>query len=65
MPSLDDFAGELSIIAQDAESPTLFVNEYSAGRRTQTIRRWAGPIDLQGLPPHWRNSKPAASGDTR
>lgn len=57
IPSLDRYADELSIITQDAESPTLFVNEYSAGRRTQTIRRWAGPIDLRGLPPHWRNAK--------
>jgi sugar/nucleoside kinase (ribokinase family) len=57
IPSLDAFADELSIITQDAESPTVFVNEYAAGRRTQTIRRWAGPIDLRGLPPHWRNAR--------
>ena len=57
VPSLDEFAGELSIITQEAESPTFFVNEYAAGRRTQTIRRWAGPIDLRGLPPHWRNAR--------
>ena len=25
--------------------------------RTQTIRTWAGPIDLRGLPPHWGNAK--------
>jgi sugar/nucleoside kinase (ribokinase family) len=57
IPSLDEFAGELAIINQDAETPTIFVNEYHAGRRTQTIRRWAGPIDLRGLPPHWRNAR--------
>ena len=57
IPSLDEFANELSVIVQDAESPTIFVNEYSAGRRTQTIRRWAGPIDLRGLPPHWANAR--------
>jgi sugar/nucleoside kinase (ribokinase family) len=57
IPSLDEFAGELSIITQDADSPTLFVNEYHAGRRTQMIKRWAGPIDLRGLPPHWRNAR--------
>lgn len=57
IPSLGPYAGELSIIAQNAESPTIFVNQYSAGRRTQIIRRWAGPIDLQGLPPHWRNAR--------
>jgi len=57
VPSLDEFAGEISIVAQEAESPTFFVNEYRAGRRTQQIRRWAGPIDLRGLPPHWRNAR--------
>lgn len=57
IPSLEPFAGELSIVTQEAESPTLFVNEYTAGRRNQTIRRWAGPIDLRGLPPHWRNAR--------
>ena len=57
VPSLDQFADELSIITQDAESPTFFVNEYAAGRRTQKILRWAGPIDLRGLPPHWRNAR--------
>jgi sugar/nucleoside kinase (ribokinase family) len=57
IPSLEEFADELAIINQDAETPTIFVNEYHAGRRTQTIRRWAGPIDLRGLPPHWRNAR--------
>lgn len=57
IPSLEEFAGELSIIVQDAERPTVFVNEYSAGRRVQTLPHWAGPIDLRGLPPHWRNAR--------
>jgi len=57
IPSLAEYAGELSIITQDAERPTMFVNVYSAGRRAQTIRHWAGPIDLSGLPPHWRNAR--------
>lgn len=57
VPSLDEFAGELSIIVQDADTPTMFVNEYTAGRRVQQMPRWAGPIDLRGLPPHWRNAK--------
>jgi sugar/nucleoside kinase (ribokinase family) len=57
IPSLEEFAGEISIIVQDAEAPTMMVNEYSAGRRTQQIPLWAGPIDLRGLPPHWRNAK--------
>ncbi len=57
IPSLDQFADEISIVVQDAESPTMFVNEYQAGRRTQQMPRWAGEIDLRGLPPHWRNAK--------
>ncbi|CAN5800564.1 hypothetical protein BH23CHL4_BH23CHL4_10510 [soil metagenome] len=57
VPSLEPFAGELSIIVQEAESTTMFVNTYSGGRRTQQLPRWAGPIDLRGLPPHWRNAK--------
>jgi sugar/nucleoside kinase (ribokinase family) len=57
IPSLEPYAGELNIIVQDAESPTMFVNEYLAGRRTQHLPKWAGPIDLRGLPPHWRNAR--------
>ncbi len=57
IPSLEPFAEELNIIVQGAESPTMFVNEYLAGRRTQHLPKWAGPIDLRGLPPHWRNAR--------
>ena len=57
VPSLDEYAGEISIIVQEADSPTIFVNEYNAGRREQKMPKWAGPIDLRGLPPHWRNAK--------
>jgi sugar/nucleoside kinase (ribokinase family) len=57
VPSLDQFADELNIIVQDADTPTVFVNEYTAGRRVQTMPKWAGQIDLRGLPPHWRNAK--------
>ncbi|MDP9363930.1 MAG: PfkB family carbohydrate kinase, partial [Chloroflexota bacterium] len=57
VPSLDQYAGELNIITQAADGPTLFVNRYAAGRRTQEIRHWAGPIDLRGLPPHWGNAR--------
>jgi len=57
IPSLDAFAGEISIIVQDADTPTMFVNEYNAGRRVQMMPKWAGEIDLRGLPPHWRNAK--------
>ena len=57
VPSLDQFGDEISIIVQEAEAPTVFVNVYNAGRRTQTMPKWGGQIDLRGLPPHWRNAK--------
>lgn len=57
VPGLEEFAGDIQIIVQDADVPTTFVNEYQATRRVQTIKHWAGPIDLRGLPPHWRNAK--------
>ncbi len=57
IPSLEPYADELNIIVQDAETPTMFVNEYQAGRRTQQLPKWGGPIDLRGLPPHWRNAR--------
>ena len=57
VPSLEPFAGEINIVCQDAEVPTTFINVYTAGRREQTMPHWAGPIDLRGLPPHWRNAR--------
>jgi sugar/nucleoside kinase (ribokinase family) len=57
VPSLEPFSDQLTIITQAADAPTFFVNEYVGSRRTQTIRTWAGPIDLRGLPPHWGNAK--------
>lgn len=57
IPSLEPYLNEVSIIVQDAEVPTTFINEYRADRRVQTMPHWAGPIDLNGLPPHWRNAK--------
>jgi len=57
IPSLEPYASEISIICQEAERPTTFINEYLVDRRVQTMPHWAGPIDLRGLPPHWRNAK--------
>lgn len=57
IPSLEPFLGEVNIIVQDAATPTVFVNDYRAERRVQTLLHWAGRIDLNGLPPHWRNAK--------
>lgn len=57
IPSLEEYAEELSIIVQDSDTTTMFVNEYTGGRRTQKLPEWAGQIDLRGLPPHWRNAR--------
>lgn len=57
IPSLDDYAEEVSIIVQDADTTTMFINEYKGPHRTQRLPQWAGPIDLRGLPPHWRNAR--------
>ena len=56
-PPLTLDSDRIQIVVQDAEWPTCFVNDYSAGRRTQQITRWAGPIDLRGLPPSWRTAR--------
>jgi len=56
VPSLEPFADQVSIIVQDADVPTTFINEYRADLRVQTVPHWAGEIDLRGLPPHWRNA---------
>ncbi|MBA2758516.1 MAG: carbohydrate kinase [Chloroflexia bacterium] len=57
IPALEPYLNEVSIIVQDAEMPTTFINEYRADRRIQTMPHWAGRIDVNGLPPHWRNAK--------
>jgi len=57
VPSLDLGDDRIQIVVEQAEWPTFFVNDYSSGRRTQQITRWAGPIDLAGLPPAWRSAR--------
>ena len=57
IPDLGVFSDRVQVIVQDAEWPTFFVNEYVGGRRNQQITRWAGPIDLRGLPPHWHSPR--------
>lgn len=57
IPSLDPYLDNISIIVQDADMPTVFINDYRAERRVQSALHWAGRIDLNGLPPHWRNAK--------
>lgn len=57
IPSLDQYAGEMSFVVQEAEDTTVFMNRYEPGRRVQYLKHWGGEIDLRGLPPHWRNAR--------
>jgi sugar/nucleoside kinase (ribokinase family) len=57
VPGLEEYAGELQLIVQDADVPTTFENHYLGTRRQQVVRHWAGPIDIRGIPPHWANAK--------
>jgi sugar/nucleoside kinase (ribokinase family) len=57
IPALDIASDKIQVIVQDAEWPTVMVNDYSSGRRIQHVPRWAGPIDLRGLPPSWRTPR--------
>lgn len=58
VPSLEPILTDrISIVVQEADVPTAFVNEYHGSHRVQMMPHWAGPIDLNGLPPHWRNAK--------
>lgn len=51
------FAREIALIVQDANAATVFTNRTVAGRQEQTIHAWAGTIDLNGVPPHWRSAR--------
>lgn len=55
--ALTRFAEEVEIILQSARQPTVFTNTTVAGRRSQTIHSWAGPIDLTGIPAQWRSAE--------
>lgn len=55
--ALQQVAGEVEMIVQSSDEPTVFTNLTVTGRRHQTVHSWAGPIDLNGLPPHWRSSQ--------
>lgn len=55
--ALARYAAEIDIIAQGAAEPTVFTNVTVAGRRQQIVHAWAGPIDLNGLPPAWRSAR--------
>lgn len=54
---LQAIAGEVELIIQSSDEPTVFTNLTITGRRHQTLHTWAGPIDLNGHPPHWRSSQ--------
>lgn len=53
---LADLAGEIDLIVQQSNATTTFTNAEVAGRRRQTIHAWGEPIDLNGLPAHWRSA---------
>lgn len=55
--ALERYAGEIEIVVQAANDPTVFTNLSVMGRRRQTLHAWAGPIDLTGLPPQWRSAR--------
>ncbi|HET7034631.1 MAG TPA: PfkB family carbohydrate kinase [Thermomicrobiaceae bacterium] len=55
--ALRQVAAEVEIIAQSASAATTFRNTTIAGRRHQEIHAWAGPIDVNGLPPAWRSAR--------
>lgn len=57
VPPLNLGDDRIQIVVEEAEWPTFFINDYSSGRRTQQITRWAGPIDLRGLPGGWRSPR--------
>lgn len=50
-------ASEVEIVAQASSTTTTFTNRDVAGRRVQELHAWAGEIDLNGLPPHWRTAR--------
>lgn len=52
---LQVLAESVEIIMQDSDEPTSFTNINVAGRRQQTLHSWAGPIETNALPPHWRS----------
>lgn len=53
---LDAIAGEVEFIVQHSDATTTFTNSEVAGRRRQIIHAWGEPIDLNGLPAHWRSA---------
>jgi sugar/nucleoside kinase (ribokinase family) len=55
--ALQEFAGEIEIIVQSAANTTVMENVTVASQRRQEVHAWAGPIDLNGLPPHWRSAQ--------
>jgi sugar/nucleoside kinase (ribokinase family) len=57
VPELAIKDDRIQVVVEEAEWPTFFVNDYSSGRRIQHVPRWAGPIDLRGMPPSWRSAR--------
>lgn len=55
--ALADISAEVEIVTQSSSATTTFTNRDVAGRRSQELHAWAGEIDLNGLPPHWRTAR--------
>lgn len=53
---LEALAAHMELVVEAGDDNTSFTNAEVAGRRTQTLHGWAGPIDLSGMPAHWRSA---------
>lgn len=51
-----ELAGSIEFIVESSQATTIFENREVAGRRVQALHGWAGPIDLNGMPPGWRSA---------
>jgi sugar/nucleoside kinase (ribokinase family) len=53
---LELLADHMELVIEASDDCTTFTNAEVAGRRQQTLHGWAGPIDLSGMPAHWRSA---------
>ena len=53
---LEELAEHMELVIEASDACTSFTNAEIAGRRQQTLHSWAGPIDLSGMPAHWRSA---------
>lgn len=53
---LEALANHMELVVEASDDNTSFTNAEVAGMRSQTLHGWAGPIDLSGMPAHWRSA---------